>query len=261
MARMRGPAALLFCGLISMLSACGSTSGAGGGGDDAAAATSSAATTEAPLRGRKVRFEIAATVSITKGGRVEIAMPVAHDEAGVQVIEKFDVSVTPSVKYEITPDGHGNRLLRVANRGPLTVRVSYRVLRGELRTDLEKAEKRPLTDSEKSALAQELRPTGDPSLDVHRSAGTPSRRVLGARVEGFADGPAEEYDWVEIYRPGLTWIPWERMEDGFREEFSVLPGDVLVILRGGDTPLAVATVDGVKAAVPVAFTGKLLDAP
>lgn len=262
--------------LVLLLPACGSTPKPGPDDADAAAVSSDVATdpattgttaTAAPSSStpaiRRVRFEVTEIARIETASRVELWLPIASVEHGVQEIEKLEVVVKPDTRHEITSDGHGNRVLYLKARGPVEVIVKYRVLRTELRADLTKAEKRALTSAEKSAMAAELRPTTEPALAEHRAAGRPARRAVGAQVESFEEGLAAPYAFTEVYYPGLAWVPYQRLEDPQHppEEVSVLPADVLVVARGSRHALPFGNVDGVKTWIRATFSGRLLDAP
>jgi len=214
------------------------------------------------------RFELVETAAIETGKQVELWFPLASAEAGVQDVERLDVTIKPDAPYEVSNDSRGNRLLHVARAGPIEVSVSYRVRRSELRVDHARAEKRDLTPRERSMLGSELAETIDGEVGLLRGKGQPARRVLAFRIDSHAtkvrrdlepasdatDVPQES--WIEVYEPGLAWVPVPG-PDGR----SVISPSLLIVARGTETAVPFAKVDGAEASPSLGWRIRQLETP
>jgi hypothetical protein len=218
-----------------------------------------------PSPPKKLRFELVETATVETGSKVALAFPLASSEAGVQDIERLDVTINPDVPYEVKTDARGNRVLHLESAGPVAVQVTYRVLRTELRAATARPDDRPLTEAERRSLAPELEPTQDPELAALRRAGRPARRGSGIRLTE-SDTSGHRSRWIEIYTPGLAWAPFDSpvlSEKGvlIDAEARRIRVDVLIVSHGSDAPLPRATVDSVDTTPRLTFKARMLEAP
>jgi hypothetical protein len=130
---------------------------------------------------RQLRFELVETARVATGSKVELSIPLASSEAGVQEIERLDVTIAPDAPYEVSSDSLGNRTLHLVTSAPVEVKVSYRVLRTETSSDL--LHVGPLSHAERGLLAPDLAPTNDKLLGPLRAKGHPARRIHGVIVK------------------------------------------------------------------------------
>lgn len=214
---------------------------------------------------KQLRFELVQTASVGTASHVELWFPLASSEPGVQDIERLDVTISPDTPYEVTNDSRGNRVLHLTSAQAVAVRVTYRVLRTELRADLEKAEDRPLSESERRMLAPELEAVQDPEVNALRRSGKPARRASGVRLTE-ADESGHRSRWIEIYMPGIAWAPFD--SPVLSEKGILVPSearrvrvDVLIVSHGSEAALPSAKVDSKDAAPAITFKARMLEAP
>jgi len=170
------------------------------------------------------RFELVETAAIATG-TAEVWFPLASSEAGVQEIERLDVTIKPDGPYEIEADARGNRTLHV--RGAALISVTYRASCSRPVPDLPPT--KPPAPVDPRLFPDELAPTDDPALAHLREEGIPARHAAGVAVEGGA----KAVSWVEVFKWGC-WQPpsydhWE---------------PILVVAHGKDRALPRAHVDG-----------------
>jgi hypothetical protein len=221
------------------------------------------------------RFEVVETASLETGSKVELWVPLASEEPGVQKIERLDVTIKPVTPYEVTADSRGNRILHLACEHPISVSVAYRVSVTELDATTalagKKKETRPLDTRERATLAPELGPTLDGELATLREAGTPARRVFalridtrGLKVRRDLEPPLEtpeipQTSWIEVYVPGLAWVPEYLVSS--RPPAELRSKGILLVAHGAETALPFATIDGSESAPRLGWKTTPLDSP
>ncbi len=173
------------------------------------------------------RFALVETAAIATG-TAKVWFPLASSEAGVQEIERLDVTIRPDVPYEIESDARGNRTLRV--RGAAFIAVTYRASCFEPALRPMPVPTRPPAPVDPHLFPEELAPTDDPALAHLREEGTPARHAAGIAVEGGA----KAIEWVEVFE----WGEWQSPPRDRR-------GPILVVAHGSDHALPRARVDGV----------------
>jgi hypothetical protein len=155
-----------------------------------------------PPRAR--RFELVETAVLASSSdvarEVEISIPIASTDPGVQTIASMLVRITPDRAYDITKDIDGNRTIHVRCRGsePVSVELSYVVEIAPVAIDLGLKKPRPLTETEKKLFARELAPgSADGAL--------PSRPISALELQG-EEPEARLLHCHEDYFPDVGWF-------------------------------------------------------
>jgi hypothetical protein len=213
---------------------------------------------EAP---KQQRFELVETATIETGTSVELWIPLASSEEGVQEIERLDVTVKPDVPYEVTSDFRGNRTLHATSKGPVEVSVTYRVLRTAVAVDVWKVENRELTETERRVLAPDLEPTTDELLASLRTKGRPARTVAAFHLEPVKLEPVTGTTYYEEFCPGIGWVAFSRSIVLTSERPSEPPSTDLVVSRGRAALVPFARVDGAETKPHLVLSAHALDVP
>ena len=174
---------------------------------------------------RPRRFELVETAVLESSSdpkrEVEISIPIASTDPGVQTIESMIVRITPDQTYDVSHDMDGNRVIHVHCKSPgsVSIELNYRVeVRsfGAIVVGIKTGKSKPLTETEKRLFAREL---------SGRKDGIPTRAVKALALGAGSD--AETVRLEEVYFPGVGWfVP---LFDVSR----IPPDRFIVIARGG----------------------------
>lgn len=235
------------------------------------------------------RFELVETAVLASGtdpGReVEISLPIASTDAGVQEVDSLLVRITPDQRYEIVEDREGNRriLVHAKGAGVVSCELTYEVARFPVKLDLSREEDRPLSEIERKLFVSELAPVS-PDQPERRAPEPHEKRValieretlasptnLGFLVNGplgrlrRRDVPArvvtglrlqasgcEAIGWFEGFVPGLGWVPFEPfVVSGL--PVGECPIDRVALSRGSEVSVPAATSAGKMLPLEVSY--------